>query len=156
MDYRTKRIRELEMECQQLAEYIKTLEADSTSLTTQLQAEREKSERLRSMLEKWVRSGCGRASGLPLVDETEDLLAQDKGENAGWIAVEDELPDERVLVLLSCFENQVGVGHWCEGVWYTPEPQVVCGTDVTHWMPLPEPPQDKVGIGNRTRIAERD
>ena len=58
-----------------------------------------------------------------------------------WISVDERLPDERVLVLVSGFEGQVGVAHYAKGVWYTPEPQIVCGTDVTHWMPIPNPPQ---------------
>lgn len=60
---------------------------------------------------------------------------------SNWISV-DEPPEERVLVLVAyAHGKQVGVAHQSDGVWYTPEPQVICGTDITHWQPLPEPPQ---------------
>ena len=62
-----------------------------------------------------------------------------------WISVKDRLPEFCVSVLARCFYN----GKWktlvCHtskehaGEWYTDE---VCQwVKVTHWMPLPEPPE---------------
>ena len=59
-----------------------------------------------------------------------------------WISVKERLPEETYLVLVwdnDC--DQVAIaslqrdGSWCgDGVWKD--------ANVTHWMPLPEPPEE--------------
>jgi hypothetical protein len=53
-----------------------------------------------------------------------------------WIPVDERLPDEEVRVLATdgdkVFESEYWSGRW---EW--------CA-DVTHWMPLPEPPKVKL------------
>lgn len=76
---------------------------------------------------------------------------------SGWIAVEDRMPDDGVLVLASGFKSEkFGGGRWIEPVIHeeycfrplTIDDQCMYVADleseminVTHWMPLPEPPQ---------------
>ena len=69
----------------------------------------------------------------------------------GWISVKDRLPDEEDY--RSCHENWDGCVIWTNGSdiglgWYS----TITGDwadiydcdidDVTHWMPLPEPPKE--------------
>ena len=59
-----------------------------------------------------------------------------------WISVEERLPDEELVFCLVC----IGPYKWiyiCEfsnGIWYEDNGPRVFG--VTHWMPLPEPPDN--------------
>lgn len=73
----------------------------------------------------------------------------------GWISVEDRLPQKITnKVLVYCKNGYIGFGHYekFQGVedWYNLESGKQfrewnledCETyEVTHWMPLPEPPQ---------------
>ena len=58
-----------------------------------------------------------------------------------WISVEDRLPKKHETVLVcSRGENYSVISIDClcsSGKWYDQD------TDVTHWMPLPQPPQEK-------------
>lgn len=66
-----------------------------------------------------------------------------------WISVEDRLPENgtaRVLVFLAddwftkpIGENKIDTDRFIDGNW------VRWGRHVTHWMPLPEPPEMKGG-----------
>ena len=57
-----------------------------------------------------------------------------------WISVKDRLPegDVRVLVILNSkrSDTEMDTDRMHAGEW------VRWGNDVTHWMPLPEPPED--------------
>lgn len=59
-----------------------------------------------------------------------------------WISVEDKLPNESERVLsISKFENEIKVDYFI----YLPEIIWVCRLEdeiVTHWMPLPKPPEE--------------
>ena len=64
--------------------------------------------------------------------------------SSGWVSVEDRLPEqgERVLATDGAF---VGEGYTnCYGVWCRPNGLRwdMLDSDVTHWMPLPEPPKE--------------
>jgi hypothetical protein len=69
-----------------------------------------------------------------------------------WINVKDKLPEisrntlpvwekEYNCLALAIFTGDTKVGQWevhpVRGVWYT------TNSLITHWMPLPEPPQEK-------------
>lgn len=59
-----------------------------------------------------------------------------------WISVEDRLPENKVRVLL--FDNEgfgVVSGRLIASVWYL-ESEKDLNSNVTHWMPLPEPPKE--------------
>ena len=79
-----------------------------------------------------------------------DLIIQDlRRENAKlrarvqeWISVEDRLPEsgkESVLIALRWGEVDIG---WCEdGRWRSEFVNEYEEGEVTHWMPLPNPPK---------------
>lgn len=58
-----------------------------------------------------------------------------------WISVKDELPEEGRRVLVSLTLNRsytdIDTDRVIDGNWRR------WGIDVTHWMPLPEPPETK-------------
>jgi hypothetical protein len=66
-----------------------------------------------------------------------------------WISVEDEMPEIRQDVLIADSLKQVKAGYFsndCLGVkyWHTAERRYCLNrglTRVTHWMPLPDPPE---------------
>lgn len=74
-----------------------------------------------------------------------------------WISVEDRLPTSIVnKVIVRCKNGYVGFGHYekynGKEVWYNLESQKPftdwdiedCETyEITHWMPLPEPPREE-------------
>ena len=58
-----------------------------------------------------------------------------------WIKVEDRLPEAGVNVFIYESDGMMEIGeynvdHWIESIEYR------LRYDVTHWMPLPEPPID--------------
>lgn len=59
-----------------------------------------------------------------------------------WISVEDRAPDIEEPALIYLFykdmETAIYVG---EGEWEVQQDLYFCEGDVTHWMPLPEPPE---------------
>ena len=60
-----------------------------------------------------------------------------------WISVKDRLPEEDytfVLVLVETWKRTVGVALYAEHGFYNPLAADV-QMNVTHWMPLPEPPK---------------
>lgn len=82
----------------------------------------------------------------PLHDTREDLTATWNRRADGWIAVEDGLPEMRTDVWVHYRDGGIEIGccrlfhgrpRWFVGFTIFPE-----GT-VTHWMPLPEPPEIK-------------
>lgn len=67
----------------------------------------------------------------------------------GWISVEDELPneDEHKLGVLVFFTTDlsglIGKAWRLDGRWLLEYPYVHACPKVTHWMPLPDPPEVK-------------
>ncbi len=67
-----------------------------------------------------------------------------------WISVKDRLPESDDYVL--CYRDSCGlssrimVGFYLRGKW-------TCGAigNVTHWMPLPEPPEEVQNEGRPDR-----
>ncbi len=65
-----------------------------------------------------------------------------------WISIEDRLPEAGVRVLLVCVDRAETILHtgrrWHvkqDTAWWS----VPSFYEVTHWMPLPEPPRSKDG-----------
>ncbi len=58
-----------------------------------------------------------------------------------WISVEDRLPGAYTSVLLA-FKDLVfiTVGFW-NGHYWDPDREDLSNVPVTHWMPLPDPPE---------------
>ena len=57
----------------------------------------------------------------------------------GWISVEDRLPDKQPCEYLVVNANNVETAICLDNRWITPRRV----TKITHWMPLPEPPEVK-------------
>ena len=70
--------------------------------------------------------------------------------SAQWIPVSERLPEEGIVVVISCerpsLEQFSDVGVITDGNWhyaYTNHRiRAGGGVVVTHWMPLPDPPQE--------------
>lgn len=64
-----------------------------------------------------------------------------------WISTEKELPAESEEVLLLC-RSFYEIGYWWsiddDRYWSNQEGLMFPFTDVTHWMPLPELPNEKL------------
>ena len=68
----------------------------------------------------------------------------------GWISVKDELPKPSKMVLFTgktCYGTQlIAQRGWYDGTFWhrDTEEAIYSSTPVTHWMPLPEPPEEEV------------
>lgn len=60
-----------------------------------------------------------------------------------WISVEERLPDLYGTYLVYTYDNHIKLGYFCELV--IGLPPSFDDFAVTHWMPLPEPPDMKGG-----------
>lgn len=61
-----------------------------------------------------------------------------------WISVEDRLPKSGTLVLVTCDRSGViKLWYWYRGKWmdYATELPEYITMDITHWQPLPDPPE---------------
>lgn len=80
-------------------------------------------------------------------DAIEELLAKNTNVPNKWISVEERLPEINQPVLICAFGRSVGEGTYYghDGVHHVWKMYCVAGTywddEVTHWMPLPEPPK---------------
>lgn len=103
-------------------------------------------EKLINMIKGAV-SGCpGYWVGL-IADHLLDngvTFATDTNDGGKWISVEDRLPEDDARVLV-CDTREDYVSIWeyfGDGLWFGDE--VIWATeDITHWMPLPEPPKEE-------------
>ena len=81
-----------------------------------------------------------------LFRETQDLYRHIATQQP-WIPVSERLPADRVCVLVSwgTREPELLIAHWRadEQDWFDDQGKVVPAVGVTHWMPLPEPPEAK-------------
>lgn len=100
-------------------------------------------EKLKDML----RNAAGGPVGIQMCQEAADALEQLQAENdrlkeevqqMRWIPVEERLPEEKQRVIVRCERVGTSVGWILWGRWMTDiGPHA---GDVTHWMPLPAPP----------------
>ncbi len=58
-----------------------------------------------------------------------------------WIPVTDLLPDDDMLVLVALSDGEVWTGYMDAEAWIDNVTGSELNGQVTHWMPLPEPPQ---------------
>ena len=65
--------------------------------------------------------------------------AADELERRRWIPVAERLPDEKQRVLVRCKIVGTTAGWRLWGKWMTDMGDG--GGEITHWMPLPEPPE---------------
>jgi hypothetical protein len=65
-----------------------------------------------------------------------------------WISVKDRLPDPKddvdVLVYYDSEYNEfeMAVAYWTGRQWVSELEDPILLSDVTHWMPLPKPPEE--------------
>ena len=87
--------------------------------------------------------GCGHehncgTRGCALIREAADRLDTMQRE---WVSVEERLPEEKQRVIVRCERVGTSVGWILWGNWMT---DIGPGAGkVTHWMPLPAPPETK-------------
>lgn len=72
--------------------------------------------------------------------EVADLLEQLEAQVPRWISVEERLPEDMVDVLLYG-EGRFGMGLLSNGWWCC---EGMDGVPVTHWMKMPEAPEEDV------------
>lgn len=62
-----------------------------------------------------------------------------------WISVEENLPNGYVPVLVSNNKGKIRICLWSfyEEVWEKVPSRKLVKTQITHWMPLPEPPNEE-------------
>ena len=71
----------------------------------------------------------------------DDIKRFDQNTRAGgWISVEERLPEMEVMVLTTGGEFTTTTLHVGDGIFLKNGPLRV---NVTHWMPMPAPPEDK-------------
>jgi len=58
-----------------------------------------------------------------------------------WIKVEDRLPEIGVNVFIYESDGMMEIGEYNVDSWIESR-ECILRDDVTHWMPLPEPPTD--------------
>lgn len=100
--------------------------------------------------------GCGQehncgVHGCAILREAVEALAK----KDAWISVQDRLPEEGYVVLAiasGCphaniiLKEAYQIAEWChEGGWILQEFPEWEDAEVTHWMPLPEPPEEVRG-----------
>lgn len=62
---------------------------------------------------------------------------------SGWISVDVQLPDIEKEVIGFWHEEGPVIVVWDGLHWGDPEDLVAIGYHITHWMPLPDPPEVK-------------
>lgn len=70
-------------------------------------------------------------------DEVAEPLVLRSPTIGGWISVEDRLPDKQPCEYLVVNGNNVETALCLDNRWITPRRV----TKITHWMPLPTPPE---------------
>lgn len=82
----------------------------------------------------------------------EALEKREAPDNGGWISVKDRLPEESKNVLVYCkggYMSSVSFSHMWKAFNHfdsqgdPTEGDNHCFLDVTHWMPMPEPPEEE-------------
>ena len=60
-----------------------------------------------------------------------------------WISVEDRFPDSKWVWVLACQSRNgiIKTARFTDGDWRTGPSEMDFIAEVTHWMPLPEPPK---------------
>ena len=62
-----------------------------------------------------------------------------------WISVNDRLPEEAVDIIVYTTKKRIAFGYLYDGHFRDEEHEIMASWnigEVTHWMPLPEPPKE--------------
>ncbi len=94
-------------------------------------------ELIRASLMKHVGKSCSLAENI-----VADLIANGVTMAPQWISVEERLPEGDNRVLVSCRTKKgvqsCNLAYYWNGTWHGQGSM----SGVTHWMPLPDPPED--------------
>lgn len=78
----------------------------------------------------------------------EQRLAEAEEKLPRWIPVSERLPKECHAVLICKDGNETSYGYRLSGDWYEENVRLAAyDITVTHWMPLPEPPNNGENAG---------
>ena len=104
-----------------------------------------KLEKVIAQLEICAKGECSKDCPMYKVDDCYFINMRDALEllnERQWVSVKDRLPEKAVLAL--GFQNEMIIGYVCEDLnkgWIAENENELL-FDVTHWMPLPEPPKE--------------
>ena len=76
------------------------------------------------------------------VDKFMEEAARLYAKQPKWIPVKERLPEKRKWVLCRCEANITEVLRYENNEWYHDPRHVYYQSFVTHWMPLPTPPEE--------------
>ena len=90
-------------------------------------------------IESVIKNGVERALNEPIMNGKSVMQWAEIGMHSQeqWISVEDRLPDKQPCEYLVVNANNVETAICLDNRWITPRRV----TKITHWMPLPEPPE---------------
>jgi hypothetical protein len=65
-----------------------------------------------------------------------------------WVSVKDKHPPANEnfpsdIVLIYCSNGKILLGYWHKGEMHEQCSNCRDGSEITYWMPLPQPPEDK-------------
>lgn len=59
-----------------------------------------------------------------------------------WISTKDRLPENELLVIIMMHYGLFDIGYFSQGIWRSECLNVYDDGEITHWIPLPEPPKE--------------
>lgn len=71
-----------------------------------------------------------------------DLIKHLEATQPRWISVKERLPEEKESVLVHYVDGWMPIAFLLGGKWYQSGGET-SWLSVTHWMPLPEPPEER-------------
>ena len=74
-----------------------------------------------------------------------ETLNNSSNNSNGWISVKDRLPEEQsgLLIVYHSYLKEVGTSYYDDDMWCSSPWPITSDEYITHWMPLPKPPEDK-------------
>ena len=96
-------------------------------------------DEIRDRLIKLLDTNCGYVDEVKAEELADHLIAHGVT-FAGWIPVGERLPEPMENPVLAVFIGTVFPAWYHGGKWEVPSGFFI--TNITHWMPLPEPPKE--------------
>ena len=93
-------------------------------------------------------NGCNRTDGIckmfDVALDAAEAISQLEAQQPSWISVGERLPEDDGYVLCHCNDGSPDVVcmYYGDGEFVTPELDNITHI-VTHWMPLPQPPEEE-------------
>jgi hypothetical protein len=116
---------------------------------TWVDKEKQIEEMAKAICEHYVNGGCGRCTYCFCDGDALKLYNAGYRKQSGWISVDERLPEESGTYITYHDHGNCGVIYYNASIhlWnvYYHEDKQNAIRSVTHWMPLPEPPDMKGG-----------